>query len=78
MGGSFMVEHLNVFKLVIEKVAKYLLLPGLELDLNLNIRVRGVYAVCVLLSFAVRTILYPSLYSFSWGATGFVPGHPVV
>jgi hypothetical protein len=42
-----MVEHLNVFKLVIEKVAKYLLLPGLELDLNLNIR------VCVSLRLAV-------------------------
>ena len=34
-----MVEHLNIYKILIEKVAKYLLLPGIELDINLNIRV---------------------------------------
>ena len=39
VGGVFMVEHLNIYKILIEKVAKYLLLPGIELDINLNIRV---------------------------------------
>jgi hypothetical protein len=39
VGGVFLVEHLTVIKLIIEKVAKYLLLPGLDLDINLNIRV---------------------------------------
>jgi hypothetical protein len=39
VGGVFMVEHLGVVKLLIEKIAKYLLLPGLDLDINLNIRV---------------------------------------
>ena len=39
VGGVFMVEHLNIYKIIIEKVAKYLLLPGIELDINLNIRV---------------------------------------
>ena len=37
-----MVEHLSVVKILIEKVAKYLLLPGLDLELNINIRVRTV------------------------------------
>jgi hypothetical protein len=45
VGGVFMVEHLGVVKLLIEKVAKYLLLPGLDLDINLNIRVR--HAGCI-------------------------------
>ena len=40
VGGVFMVEHLSVVKILIEKVAKYLLLPGLDLELNINIRVR--------------------------------------
>jgi hypothetical protein len=44
VGGVFMVEHLGVVKLLIEKVAKYLLLPGLDLDINLNIRVRNIAA----------------------------------
>jgi hypothetical protein len=39
VGGVFMVEHLNIFKIILEKAAKYLLLPGLALDVNLNIRV---------------------------------------
>ena len=45
VGGVFMVEHLNIYKIIIEKVAKYLLLPGIELDINLNIRV-SVCSVC--------------------------------
>jgi len=45
VGGVFMVEHLNIYKIIIEKIAKYLLLPGIELDINLNIRVRGVSCV---------------------------------
>lgn len=48
MGGVFLVEHLTVVKLVIEKVAKYLLLPGLDLDVNLNIRVGGPALQCCL------------------------------
>lgn len=41
-----MVEHLSVVKILIEKVAKYLLLPGLDLELNINIRVRIVQCIC--------------------------------
>jgi hypothetical protein len=59
MGGSFMVEHLNVFKLVIEKVAKYLLLPGLELDLNLNIRVCVSFAVVLSVALVTSAFVYP-------------------
>ena len=39
VGGVFLVEHLSVIKLLIEKLSKYLLLPGLDLEINMNIRV---------------------------------------
>ena len=39
LGGEFLEEHLAVGQVILERLAKYLLLPGLELNLNLNVRV---------------------------------------
>ena len=61
VGGVFMVEHLNIYKIIIEKIAKYLLLPGIELDINLNIRVSVKWCsavLCgVLMSFFAASVL---------------------
>ncbi len=35
-GLEFLDEHLMVFKLVLERMAKYLLLPVVALDININ------------------------------------------
>jgi hypothetical protein len=39
LGGEFLEEHLAVGQVVLERMSKYLLLPGLKLNLNLNVRV---------------------------------------
>lgn len=38
-GLEFPEEHLHVFKLVLERMAKYLLLPVVQLDININAKV---------------------------------------
>jgi len=39
LGGLFSEEQLRVTQKIIEKTAKYLMLPGIDLDLNINFRV---------------------------------------
>jgi hypothetical protein len=41
LGGLFSEEQLRVTQKIIEKTAKYLMLPGIDLDLNINFRVSG-------------------------------------
>ncbi len=44
VGGDFAEEHLLAVKMIMEKACKYLLLPGMDLTLNLNgkVRIRGI------------------------------------
>ena len=35
-GGEVFAEHLQVIKLILDRLAKYLLLPGLDFDININ------------------------------------------
>jgi len=39
IGGIFITEHLSIIKVLLETISKYLLLPGIDLDVNINIRV---------------------------------------
>jgi hypothetical protein len=60
-----MVEHLNIFKIILEKAAKYLLLPGLALDVNLNIRVCFLPCTVVTL-FTCLWYTFPVYSQFWW------------
>lgn len=35
-GNEIYEEHLSIFKLILDRFAKYLLLPGLDLEININ------------------------------------------
>jgi hypothetical protein len=35
-GGEVFEEHLNIFKMILDRFAKYLLLPGVNIDININ------------------------------------------
>ena len=39
LGGGFLTDHLEVGRIVLERVAKYLLLPGLEVDVNVQLKI---------------------------------------
>ena len=39
LGGVFLTDHLEVGRIVLERVAKYLLLPGLEVDVNVQLKI---------------------------------------
>ena len=39
LGGVFLIDHLEVGRIVLERVAKYLLLPGLEVDVNVQLKI---------------------------------------
>ena len=58
VGGVFLVEHLSVIKLLIEKLSKYLLLPGLDLEINMNIRVSTCYILSFLLYYSEVVFLF--------------------
>lgn len=47
-GGEVYEEHLQMFKFILDRIAKYLLLPGLDIDININGKVSCCF--CSLLS----------------------------
>ena len=40
MGGEFFEEQLVMVKKIITKISKYILLPGLDVDININGKVK--------------------------------------
>ena len=57
LGGLFSEEQLRVTQKIIEKTAKYLMLPGIDLDLNINFRVSvspHAHRVCSLTNMRTR------------------------
>lgn len=48
-GLEFLDEHLMVFKLVLERMAKYLLLPVVTLDININAKLMALNGEIIIL-----------------------------
>ena len=45
-GGEFYEEQLAMIKMIVEKVTRYLLLPGLDIDININGKVGSLLDCC--------------------------------
>ncbi len=48
-GGEIFEEHLNLFKMILDRFAKYLLLPGVNIDININGKVSGIILYHIIL-----------------------------